>query len=325
MKRRAFIALIGSVGATSVWSSITAAAEIPRIGIIGVGSGQASRELVDAFRAGLGALGWTDGANLTISQHWAEDRPERLPAIVKGLVGSGVDVLVTLGTLATQAAAMETASIPIVFVGVADPLRIGVAESLDHPGGNASGLSLSSSEVIAKRLQLLKELLPNLRRLAVIIRRDPSLEQTLLDIRTNADRMGLELFTFGVTTGSTVKLAFAYLQNDRCEAIYLASGPLGPAKRADIIRFAAQTRLPAIYSYAVFASGGGLMSFAPEDRDLFNRASTFVDRILKGAHPADLPVEPPAKFNLAINLKTAKSLGLTVPQSLLSRADEVIE
>jgi putative ABC transport system substrate-binding protein len=178
--------------------------------------------------------------------------------------------------------------------------------------------------MIAERLQLLKELLPSLKRVAIIIRSgDPGLEKTLLDIRRNADRLGLEVFDFAVTTGISIKLAFMHLQNDRCEAIYLASGPLGPAKRAQIIKNAAEARLPAIYSHGEFTVGGGLMSFGADDRDLFHRAATFVDRILKGAKPADLSVEPPTKFRLAINLNVATGLGLTVPQSLRARAEMI--
>ncbi len=178
--------------------------------------------------------------------------------------------------------------------------------------------------MIATRLQLLQELVPGLRRIAVIVRNDPGLEQTLLDIRSNAHRLRIELVEFEVTTGQTLEFAFMYLQRDRCEAIYVASGPLGPAKRAQIIALAAQARLPVIYSFRIFAFDGGLMSYATDDGDLFRRAA-YVDQILKGANPGDLPVMQPTSFVLVINLKTAKALGITVPQSILARADEVIE
>jgi putative ABC transport system substrate-binding protein len=214
---------------------------------------------------------------------------------------------------------------PIVLVGIGDPVGLGIVNSLARPGGNVTGLSLSSIELSVKRLQLLQELNPGLGRVAVIMRNDPGLEQRSLDIRRTANRMGLEVVEFVVTTGRALELAFMWLRSDRCDAIYLASGPLGPAKRATIIALAAESRIPAIYSFRVFAAAGGLMSFAANEDHLFRRAAIFVDTILKGANPADLPVEEPTKFELVINRKTAKALGLVVPQSLLARADEVIE
>ena len=325
MNRREFIGLIGAAGTASAWNPVSAAVEPRRIGLIGPGSSQASQQLPDAFRAGLSALGWADGANVIILDRWSDDYSERLPRLAKELIASDVEILVTAGTAATRAAATATTKIPIVMVGIGDPLTIRGISSLERPGGNTTGLSLTSSAVAAERLQLLKELLPDLRRVAIIIRQEPGLEQRLSDIRSSADRMGLQHFAFEMTTGITVRLTFIHLQNDRCEALYLASGPMGPAKRAEIINRAATARLPAIYSFGEFTAGGGLMSFAADTSDLFRRAASFVDRILKGAKPADLPVEPPTKFKLVVNLKTANTLGLTVPPSLLARADEVIE
>jgi putative ABC transport system substrate-binding protein len=323
MRRRDFLLLAASTAMASerAWP----ADKIPRIGVIGAGSRQANQRLVQALRDGLGALGWIDGRNLVIVDRWAEGGTKQLPGVAGQLIGSSLDILVTVGTAATRAASVATATIPIVLVGVGDSVALGVVNSLARPGGNATGLSLSSIELIVKRLQLLQELVPGLSRIAVIARNDPGLEQTLLDIRINADRMGLKVQQFVAPTGRALELTFNWLRSDRCDALYLASGPLGPAKRAEIIALAAESRIPAIYSYRVFAVAGGLMSFAADDNDLFRRAAIFVDEILKGANPADLPVEEPAKFELIINLKTAKALGLTVPQSLLARADEVIE
>jgi putative ABC transport system substrate-binding protein len=179
--------------------------------------------------------------------------------------------------------------------------------------------------VIAKRLQLLQELVPGLRRVAVIVRGDPGLEQKLQDIRLDAAQMKIEPLMLQAATGTALELAFARLRGERCEAVYVASGPLGPAKRAQLIGLAAESGLPAIYSFRVFPLGGGLMSYGADYGDLFRRAAGFVDKILKGTKPADLPVEPPRKFDLTINLKTAGALGLTLPPTLLARADEVIE
>ena len=238
---------------------------------------------------------------------------------------SGVGILVTAGTPATLAARRANATIPIVLVGVDDPVSLGVVESAEQPGGNVTGLSLTSSEVIAERLALLQQLVPGLHRLAVIVRDDPGLDQKLQDIRSNAQRKGIEALMLEATTARALELAFARLRADRSQAIYVASGPLGPVKRARVIALAADSRVPAIYSFRIFAIEGGLISFAPDYGDLFRRAAGFVDRIFKGANPAALPVEAPRKFNLTVNLETAKALGLTIPPAILATADEIIE
>jgi putative ABC transport system substrate-binding protein len=322
MRRRELMLLAACTAMTR--NSASAEVEMARIGFVQTGSWQENQSLLDAFRDHLSALGWTDGRNIAILDRWAEERTERLPGIVKELIGSGVAVLVTAGTPATLAAKRANATVSIVLVGVDDPVAIGVVESLAQPGGNATGLSLTSSELIAKRLQLLRELLPGLHRLAVIVRKDPGLEQKLQDVRSNAERMKIEVWLLEATTGTALELAFARLRVERCEAVYLASGPLGPAKRAQIIALAAESRLPALYSFRVFPVDGGLMSFA-DYGDLFRRAAGSVDKILKGAKPAELPVEQPTTCELVVNLKTAKALGLSVPPSILARADEVIE
>ena len=238
---------------------------------------------------------------------------------------SGVGILVTAGTPATLAARRANATIPIVLVGVDDPVSLGLVDKLTQPGGNVTGLSLTSSEVIAERLELLQQLVPGLHRLAVIVRDDPGLDQKLQDIRNSAQRKGIEALMLEVTTAKAVELAFARLHVDRAEGIYVASGPLGPVKRARIIELAAESRRPVIYSFRVFAIEGGLISFAADYGDLFRRAAGYVDKILKGSHPADLPVEPPRKFRLTINRNTARLLGLTIPPAILARADEVID
>ena len=323
MRRRDLLLL----AASAAMSRNPALAEnnTPRIGFVQVGSRQHNRGLVDAFRENLAALGWTDGGNITIVDRWAEERAEQLPGILKELIGSGVAILVTAGTPATLAAKQASARIPIVLVGVDDPVALGVVASLTQPRGNVTGLSLTSSELIATRFQLLQELVPGLRRVAVIVRGDPGIEQKLQDIRANAAQMKIEPLMLQAATGTALELAFARLRSERCEAVYVASGPLGPAKRAQLIALAAESRLPAIYSFRVFPVDGGLMSFGADYRDLFGRAAGFVDKILKGTKPADLPIEPPRKFDLTVNLETAKRLGLTIPPTLLARADEVIE
>ena len=322
VSRRDFL-LLGT--ATTVYANpLLAAGQVPRIGVIGVGSRQGNQSLLAAFHQGLAALGWSN-EDLTVVDRWADERAERLSSLAAELVTSGVSLLVTIGTPATLAARNATLTIPIVFVGVGDPVSVGAVHSLARPGGNATGLSLSSLDLIAQRFQLLQELLPGLQRVAVILRDDPGLEQTVLDIRAIANRLGLQLVEFVAPTGSAVGLAFRWLKSEPKDALYVASGPLGPAKRAEIIKLAGETRTPAIYCVRIFVMGGGLMSFAVDEIELFQRAATFVDKILKGANPTGLPVEEPSNFKLAINMRTARALGLTIPQTMLARADEVIE
>jgi len=323
MRRRdlPLIAFGAAIACHPAWAAVGSR----RIGFIQTGSRQENQSLLDAFREGLSTLGWTDGENLVIFDRWAEGRTEQLPGIVRELVGLGVSILVTAGTSATLAAKRAGGAVSIVMVGVDDPVALGLVESLTQTGGNVTGLSLSSPELIAQRLLLLREILPGLRRLAVIVRRDPGLEEKLRDIRDSADKMKVNLVILEASAGKALDLAFARLRLDRCEAVYVASGPLGPAKRAQIIALAAASQLPAIYSSRVFPAGGGLMSYSADYPDLFRRAAGFVDKILKGANPADLPVEPPRKFDLTVNLNTAQALGLTLPAAILARADEVIE
>jgi len=322
MTSRRFLLLAGTTAIA--WAAVAGENKVPRIGFIQAGSRQETQSLLDAFAESLSSLGWTEGKNIAVLDRWAEDRGEALPAIVKELIGSGAAILVTAGTAATLAARRVSTTIPIVLVGVDDPVSLGVVDSLAHPGGNVTGLSLTSSAVVAERLELLRQLVPGLHRLAVIVRDDPGLDQKLQDIRSDAQRNGIEALVLEATTAKALELAFARLRADRSQAIYLASGPLGPVKRARIIALAADSRLPAIYSFRIFAIEGGLMSFAADYGDLYRRAAGFVDRILKGADPAATPIEPPRKFNLTVNLKTAKALGLTIPTTMLAAA-EVIE
>jgi putative ABC transport system substrate-binding protein len=323
MKRRDFLLLAGVMA--MAWNPAGAEVKIPRIGFIHAGSRRENQRLLHAFTENLSALGWTDGNNVAVVDRWADEHTETLPAILTELIGSGVAVLVTAGTPATLAAKRASTTLPIILVAVDDPISLGVVESLGQPGGNATGLCLTSSEVITERLELLRELVPGLHRLAVIVRDDPGLDQKLRDIRSDAQQRGIEALMLEATTAKALELAFARLRGEHCEAIYVASGPLGPVKRARIIALAGEARLPAIYSFRIFPAEGGLMSFAADYGDLFRRAAGFVDRVLKGAKPAVVPVEPPRKFNLTVNLNTAKTLGLTIPSTILAGADEVIE
>ena len=229
MKRRDFLLLPGVMA--MAWNQASTKVETPRIGFVQAGSRQENHALLVAFRDGLSAFGWTDGSNVSVLDRWAEERTEALPAIVKELIGSGATILVTAGTPATLAATRANATIPIVLVGVDDPVSLGLVDTLMQPGGNVTGLSLSSSEVIAERLELLRQLVPGLHRLAVIVRDDPGLDQKLQDIRSNAQRMGIEALMLQATTAKAAELAFARLRGDRAKAIYVASGPLGGTSR----------------------------------------------------------------------------------------------
>ena len=301
------------------------ARKIAPIGFMASGSRELNVNLLDAFRHALDEFGWIQDRDLIVLDRWAEDHPDRLLNIARELIDADAKILITAGTAATLAARRINATPSIVFVGVGDPVALGIVDSLTQPGGNATGLSLSSRELIAQRLQLLQALVPSIRRLGVIIRNDPGLEQRLLDIRNSSERKGIKTVELVAATGKDLELAIIWMRSDRPDALYVASGPLGPSKRAEIVALAERARIPAIYSFPAFTAAGGLMSLAPDENDLFRRAATYVDRILNGARPADLAVEEPTKFGLVVNLKTAEALGLSVPQSLLSRAAEVIE
>src|SRR5947209_17907641 len=322
--RRRDLLLVGT-GMLLMSKTSLGARKLPPIGFMASGWRELSVDLLDAFRHGLDEFGRVQDRDLIVLDRWAEDHPDRLQNIARELIGSGAEILITAGTAATLAARSVTATASIVFVGVGDPVAVGIVDSLNQPGGNATGLSLSSRELITRRLQLLQELIPRMRRLAVIIRNDPGLEQRLLDIRSSSERMGIKTVEFVAATGKALELAFLWLRSERPDALYVASGPLGPSKRAEIVALAEQARIPAIYSFPAFTAAGGLMSLAPDENDLFRRAATYVDRILNGARAADLAVEEPTKFGLVVNLKTAGALGLALPQSLLSSAAELIE
>jgi putative tryptophan/tyrosine transport system substrate-binding protein len=237
MQRRDFLLLPGVL--EMAWNPASANVETPRIGFVHAGTRQENQALLVAFRGGLSALDWAEGSTIAVLDRWVDDRTEALPALVKELIGSGVIILVTAGTLAALAVKRVNAPIPTVLVGVDDPVSLGLVDNFRHPGGNVTGLSLTSSEVIAERLELLRQLVPGLHRLAVIVRDDPGLDQKSQDIRSNAQRKGIEAEMFEATTAEAVELAFARLRNDRAEAVYVASGPFGPVKRARIIALAA--------------------------------------------------------------------------------------
>ena len=299
------------------------AAKVPRIGFLSPGSATSSP--TDAFRQGLRELGYVEGQNLVVEYRWADGDTARLPALAAELVRLRVDVLVAATNPAVLAARQATSTIPIVFAASSDPVGTGLVASLAHPGGNVTGLSLVAPELSGKRLQLLRETLPQLARVALLWNAgDPGMADRVTETKAAARQLGVTLHVEWVRDLAGLDRAFATLAQARPDAFLTTVEPFTGDHRQRIVAFAAQQRLPAMYEERDFVDAGGLMAYGPNLAANYRRAATYVDKILKGTKPADLPVEQPTKFELVINLKTAKALGLTIPQSVLIRADEVI-
>jgi putative tryptophan/tyrosine transport system substrate-binding protein len=302
-------------------------AKVPRVGMLWFGSpiGGPSPHL-EAFRQGLRELGYTEGQNIVIEPRHAAMRPALLPDLAANLVLSKVDVIVAAGDPAIHAARHATSTIPIVMVAGADPVGSGLVTSLARPGRNLTGLSALSPELSGKRLQLLTEAIPRVSRMAVFWNpADPAKALELREIQATGQALGVQLQLLEVRGPEDFESAFAAMARDRAEALIILGDPLTLSHRMRIVDLAAKSRLPGIYDVQEFVEAGGLMAYGPSLPDLFRRAAAYVDKILKGAKPGTLPVEQPMKFELTINLKTAKALGLTIPQSVLFLADRVIQ
>jgi putative ABC transport system substrate-binding protein len=327
VKRRAFITLLGS--AAAAWPLAARAQQptgkLPTIGFLGSGTPATWSQWNAAFVQRLRELGWIEGRTIAIEMRWAEARPERYGEIAAEFVRLKVDVIVTSG-IAVPAAKQATSVIPIVFTVSTDPVGVGLVASLARPGGNVTGLSLQSRDLAGKRLELLREILPGLRRLAIIGNAgSPSLTLEIGEVQDAARTLSLDVAAFEIWRSEDVAPAFAALK-ERAEALYVCgSDPLVVANRLRINTLAAAARLPTMHSGREYVEAAGLMSYGPNFPDLFRRAADFVDKILRGAKPGDIPVEQPTKFDLVVNLTTAKALGLVIPESFLLRADEVIE
>jgi ABC-type uncharacterized transport system substrate-binding protein len=280
---------------------------------------------LEALREGLRELGYVEGQNLTLEIRWAEGRPELLPGLAAELLGTQPDVLVTSGSEAILTLKRSTDAVPIVMATVIDPVALGVAGSLARPGGNLTGLAIVSLELTSKRLQLLKEAVPPLSRVAVLWNpANPGNALQLKEIETAAPTLGLRWHAVAVPRPDAVSSAFKEIAGAQANGILVLEDSMLVGQRARIVESVARARLPAIYAFRQFVAAGGLMSYGPDIPESFRRAATYVDRILKGASPADLPVEQPTKFELVVNLRTARVLGLTIPQGVLLRADEVV-
>ena len=326
LKRRDFITLLG--GVTASWplaARAQPAGKLPTIGFLGPTTPAAQSQWVIAFLQRLRELGWVEGRTFAIEYRWAEGRTERLAEIATEFVRLKVDVIVTYGTPQVIAVKQATSVIPIVFALAGDPVGTGLVASLARPGGNVTGLSLPNIDSAHKRIELLREVLPGLRRLAILVNvGNPVHVLEIGEVHEAARTLGVEVATLEIQRTEDIAPAIE-AGKARADALYVAGDPLLNANRARINILAAGVRLPTIYVQREFVDAGGLISFGPNYLDLFRRSAGYVDKILRGAKPADLPVEQPTKFDLVINLITARALGLEVPPTLLARADEVIE
>jgi putative tryptophan/tyrosine transport system substrate-binding protein len=325
MRRRTFIASTVSVLAAPLDAEAQQAAKVARVAMLG----DRPPGNMDALRAAFQQLGRVVGQNLVLELRWAEGRFEQLPGLAKELVDLNVDVIITVATPATLAAKNATNTIPIVFVAVADPVAGGFVASLARPGGNLTGVSSINHELAGKRLELLKEAIPAASRVAVLwhagTATDPVYREWVRLTEVGAKALGVQLHVVEVRGPTELGEAFAAMARRSAQALLVISGPMLYAERRQLADLALKKGLPTMFGDPGFAQMGGLMDYAPNPRATPPRVAAYVDKILKGAKPADLPVEQPTKFDLVINLKTAKAMGLTIPPAVLARADEVIQ
>ena len=327
MDRRAFIGtLAGGLLAAPFVAEAQQAAKVPRIGYLALNP---TPHFQEAFRQGLRDLGYVEGRNLVIEDRDAEGKRERLPALAAELVALKVDVIVASGTPAALATKQATRSLPIVFTAVGDPVTSRLVTSLARPGGNVTGLSVLAPELVGKCLEQLKQAIPAVSRVAVLWHPGAMGERTDKDMLKRAEvaaqALGVRLQVLEARGPADFDRAFSEMTRARADALTVLTSSMLFGERRRLVDLSAKNRLPAVYPWREGVDAGGLMAYGPDLADLLRRAATYVDKILKGAKPGDLPVEQPTKFDLVINLKTAKALGLTIPPSLLQRADQVIE
>jgi putative tryptophan/tyrosine transport system substrate-binding protein len=324
MKRRDFIAGIAAA-AVHPFVARGQTAKIYRLGYLSAGTH--NPRLYDFFQRGLKELGWIEGQNIAIERRYAEGQPDRLPDLARELVALKIDLIVASPTVPALAARNATDTIPIVGIGFDNPLQHGLAANLARPGGNVTGLSYAvGPEIFGKDLELLKELVPGLTAVAVVSNPEgPNHGISVENIRTAARSLGVDVQLFEVRRAENFDDVFAEIAHRRMQATLIIGDPMYGVHQTKLTELALRYRLPAMHTNRVHVENGGLMCYGPSFPDLWRRAASYVDKILKGAKPADLPIEQPTKFELIINLKTAKGLGLQVPPTLLTRADEVIE
>jgi putative tryptophan/tyrosine transport system substrate-binding protein len=328
VRRRTFITLLGGAAASSICWPLAAHAQqggMRRIGFLGAATPAVASQWVAAFVQRLRELGWIENRNITIEYRWAEGRSERFAEIAREFVRLKVDVIMTWSGGPVVAAKQATTAIPIVFALQTDPVGSGLVDSLSRPGGNVTGLSVQQTDTVGKRLELLREFVPSLGRLAIMANGNgPGAMLEMAEVTAAARKLGLEVIPFEIRQGGDIAVAFDSFKS-RPEALYVSTDPLVFTNRIRINTLAQSSRLPTMYSQREYVEAGGFLSYGANISDLFRRSAELVDKILRGTKPADLPVEQPTKFDLVINLTTAKALGLDVSPTLLARADEVIE
>jgi putative tryptophan/tyrosine transport system substrate-binding protein len=327
VRRREFIAGLGTTAAWPVAARAQQAA-MPVIGFVNGGSADFQTRVMAAFRKGLGETGHVEGKNVMVEYHWLDGQYDRVPALVADLVRRRVAVIATPGaTPAALAAKAATATIPIVFGVGEDPVKLGLVASLARPGGNATGVNFFTQEVVAKRLGLLRQLMPKAVRVAVLV--NPAnatiAETTLRGVQEAAGSIGLQIHVLNATTIAEIDAAFATLARERADALFAAGDAFFTSRRVQFATLAADNRIPAAYTQREFVEVGGLMSYGTDLADRYRQVGVYTGNVLKGAKPADLPVQQPTKFELVLNMKTAKALGLRIPETLLATADEVIQ
>ena len=328
MKKAAVLSILVALVllAVAVMAHAEQPARVPRIGFLFVSSLSSNSARMEAFRQGLHELGYVEGKNIVIEWRSAEEKSDRLPALAAELVRLKIDVFVTAGPAATRPAKEATVTIPIIMAQDTDPVGNGFVASLARPGGNITGLSTLSPELSGKQLELLKEIVPRLSRLVVIgSSTRPGNAQALREMELAAGAFNVQLQYLDVLDAKDIETTFRAASKGRADAVLMLGNPVATSHRRQITDLAVKNRLPAIYDRPEFVEDGGLMTYSVSQNDLYRRAATYVDKILKGAKPADLPVEQPTKFEFIINLKAAKQIGLTIPPNVLARADKVIK
>ena len=327
MNRRRFIGAGAAGLVTMPWvSRAQDAARIWRIGFLEAGAPAANQHFLDAFKSGLREQGYVEGQNVVVVERWADGNVERFPVLLDELIQAKVDIIVVASTPGAVAAKTAVKTIPVIFVGAGDPVGVGIVASLGRPGGNLTGFSQAEEEgLVGKRIELFREAVPPIDRLALIWNpRAPSVAR-LKEARSSAAKFKVTIRPFEVRDAKELDGIFATIAKERFTRLMVLADPLTVRNRVHIVELAAKSRLPAIYPFLEFAHVGGLMAYGPSIPELFRRAAGYVDKMVKGAKPADLPVEQPTKFDFVMNLKTAKALGLTIPRTVLARADEVIQ
>jgi putative ABC transport system substrate-binding protein len=327
MKRREFITLLGSAAAAWPLAARAQQAAMPVIGFLHGASPVAWADQLRGFHRGLKETGYVEGENVAIEYRWADNQIDQLPALAAELVRRQVSVIVAFASAVALAAKAATTTIPIVFYVGVDPVELGLVASLARPGGNLTGINFFVTELTAKRLELLRELVPTATRIAVLVNpaNPVNVGSTVRGVETAARAMGLQIQVFNASNGREIDAAFTSLARDRPDALYVSTDQLFTLRRVQLVQLAARLAVPAIYSGSRYTDIGGLMSYSTSVTDAYRRVGAHTGQILKGAKPADLPVEQSTKFELVINAQTARMLGLEVPSTLLARADEVIE